>query len=163
MAQSAHDGFVREHYAVSGFRKLFAEMKISRLCVLAGALLFLPLTAMAGRSLVVLSCYARQSNHADSGIKRIDKIVIDVPNMRVDLFSSAIGDEWTFVNRGYNKELDWFDEIAIGQFADGRILAGGVRAKATFGFDYSPKSGQLVYTFTDYGTPGYVIFDCTPL
>ena len=132
------------------------------LIILATGLLLSTHVAEASGKPLNLSCRARQSDHADDRVKTADTIVIDVANKKIDLLSSAIGDGWTFENRGYNKQLDWFDEIAINQFEDGAILAGGVRAKATFGFNYNPLSGQIVYTFTDYGSPGYIIFDCSP-
>ncbi|RTL81889.1 MAG: hypothetical protein EKK29_17205 [Hyphomicrobiales bacterium] len=130
--------------------------------VLSGGLLVLPLTAKADLNPIVLSCHARQADHADDRVKATDKIVIDARGKRIELISSVFGDGWTFANRGYNKELDWFDEITIRQFKDGAILAGGVRAKAIFGFNYNPSNGQVVYTFTNYGTPGFIIFDCAP-
>ena len=118
--------------------------------ILATGLLLSTHVAEASGKPLTVSCNARQSVHADDRLKAIDKIIIDVANKRVEMLVSANKDwRWEFENQGYNKEVDWFDEIAINQFQDGMILAGGVRAKAIFGFNYNPASGQLVYTFTD--------------
>lgn len=129
--------------------------------VLTASVLISMHVAEAGGKAVTLSCVARESDHADDRLKTIDKIIIDVAGKKIDLLSSAIGDGWTFENRAHNEVLDWFDEIVMVQFDDGTILAGGVRAKAIFGFNYNPVNRRFAYTFTEYGTPGYIIFDCS--
>jgi len=130
------------------------------LVALATSILISLPVVQADDKIIILSCVTRQANRADDRQKTIDKIIIDVANTKIDLLSSSIEDRWTFENRGYNKAIDWFDGIVINQFDDGVILAGGVRAKAVFGFNYNPPNGQLTYTFTFDGTPGYIIFDC---
>jgi hypothetical protein len=110
-----------------------------------------------------LACHIHKSENADERLKLVDDVEIDVEQKRIELRSTSTNDVWTYYDRGYNKGLDWYDEIAIFKFGDGRILATGIRANSIFGFEFEPDLSSFVYTFSDRRRPSYLAFSCDRL
>lgn len=120
--------------------------------------------ALAKQDKILLWCKVKDLlvSAEDEKMKSIDKIMIDVEAHKIHFISTEMKDEWLFEKRGYNKEIDWDDDLDIREYSDGLIIACGIRYKTAFGIRYTKNSGKLSYVSTDLKGSHYINFECKP-
>lgn len=136
---------------------------ISHICVTSIILSsFLIVPALAKQEKIFLWCKVKDFSVSteDERMKSIDKIMIDVEATKIHFLSTEMKDGWSFEKKGYNKEIDWYDDLNIREYSDGLILASGIRYKTAFGIRYSKNSGKVSYVSTDLEGIHYINFEC---
>lgn len=111
-------------------------------------LVLLPLTAVPASALPIgLKCSLVKYTGPDSGYKKFDSVdlaLLDVPNQRVDLISSDLREEWTYLN-GKAGTTSAADRLSIA--ADSTtIYGGGIRFGSAFAFEYNRGNQTLVWS-----------------
>jgi hypothetical protein len=132
------------------------------ICAAAIILGFFIMPASAKQDKIFLWCKVKDSSVEieDERMKSIDKIMIDVEAQNIHFLSSEIKDGWSFGKRGYDKGIDWYDNLNIHEYTDGLILAGGIRYETAFGIKYDKNSSLLSYVSTDKKGIHHINFEC---
>ena len=114
----------------------------------------------ANASELNLACHPSSSSTPYESFLRVDRILIDTNQQKIEMTASSTGDYWRYENGIHNDKLDWFDKIAMYRFKDGVIMAAGIRAKATYSFSYQPNLNKLVFSLIDEQKSGSIIYNC---
>ncbi|WP_043352452.1 hypothetical protein [Methylobacterium sp. B1] len=111
-------------------------------------LLLFPLSAVPAWALPVgLKCELIKYTGPDSGYKKFDYVdlaLLDVDNQRVDMISSGLREEWTYLN-GKAGTTAAGDRLSIASDSS-TIYGGGIRFGSAFAFEYNRTNHALVWT-----------------
>lgn len=109
---------------------------------------------------LTLACRVASATEPTDRMNSVDRVVIDVEAKHVEAIASSTGDTWAHSDKGLDGHGPFFEGMASHRFEDGRVVATGIRMTVAYGFEFDPRTGVLVHTYTNYGKPVSITYRC---